>query len=276
MRTPAQTAPSSVRRGTRKAWTPWRAPAVSSCAKTVASRPVARAVADVVFAGIPRRAVDDKFLRGGVVGGRGFEFAHVGAVADLGHREAARQLERADAVEICAVLRLVAQEQHAAQPDAELHRELDRHPEVMERNRLERRHERREIVVAAVFLRDREQADAPRRRVRGTSGKRRRAVPRWKRSAAGSGTTDAKGRRGRARVWRTGRRPEAAAGRRDRRSARTDRGKSSTTFRPAAGRFKAQARGGRFKAAGACRARSGGCARAAWRRVSAANRRSDK
>ena len=66
----------------------------------------------------------------------------------------------ADVAQVFAVVFLASEQEHAARPQAELHGELDRQADVVERNRLERRHERREIVLAAVFRGQGERADA--------------------------------------------------------------------------------------------------------------------
>ncbi len=115
---------------------------------------VAHEVADVVLAGGETGAADDELPGGGFVAGQGFEFARVGAVADLGQREAARQREGADVAQVAAVVLGAAEQKDAARPQAELHGELDRQADVVERDGLERRRERGVVPPSAVLDRN--------------------------------------------------------------------------------------------------------------------------
>jgi len=72
-------------------------------------------------------------------------------VPGLGHREAARQVELGDAMEVALVVALRAEVQHGAAEEAELHAALDEQREVAERERLEARDRTRDGVLAAVL-----------------------------------------------------------------------------------------------------------------------------
>ena len=122
--------------------------------------PVADEVADVVLAGGPLRAVDDEPSRGWVEAGERFEVAHVGAVADLGHGEAAGQREAADVAQVFFVVRRAAEQTDAARPQAELHGELDGETDVVKRDGFKCRRERRVVVLPAAFAWQPERADA--------------------------------------------------------------------------------------------------------------------
>ncbi len=79
------------------------------------------------------------------------EGLHVGAVAGLGHREAAEQPAVDQVVEVGVVVRLRAELQDRAAEQAELHADLDHHGQVTERERLEGRHGGADVVAAAVL-----------------------------------------------------------------------------------------------------------------------------
>ena len=82
--------------------------------------PVARGVPDVVLARVVRGRVDDELLGLPVVGGGRAERLHVGAVAGLGHGEAAGQIERGDVAQVALVVAARAEVQHRAAEQAEL------------------------------------------------------------------------------------------------------------------------------------------------------------
>ena len=79
----------------------------------------------------------------GVVRRGGAERLHVGAVAGLGHREAAEQPAVDQVVEVGVVVRLRAELQDRAAEQAELHADLDHHGQVAERRASRRPRPRR-------------------------------------------------------------------------------------------------------------------------------------
>ena len=123
----------SSRSGTSSACTPRCSPPMIELGEDGGHPAVARGVADVVLAGGVVGRVDDELLGLGVVGRGRPQRLHVGAVAGLGHREAAGQLERAmsragSARGGCSVPEV----QHGAAEQAPLHAGLDQQREVAE------------------------------------------------------------------------------------------------------------------------------------------------
>jgi hypothetical protein len=82
-------------------------------------------VADVVLAGGLVRGVQVEGLRRGVVGAGRAQLLDVGAVAGLGHGEAAGQVEAHDVAEVLVVLALAAQQLQRAAEQAPLDAGLD-------------------------------------------------------------------------------------------------------------------------------------------------------
>ena len=123
---------------------------------------VARGVADPHLVRVVVGRVDDELLRLRVVGGRRAQVLDVGAVAVLGHREAARELERGDVGQVALVVALRAEVQHGAAEEAELHADLHEQREVAEAERLEAGD-----VAAEVVVRRRTRAGSRRRSRRG-------------------------------------------------------------------------------------------------------------
>ena len=122
--------------------------------------PVDGGVADVVLARGERRRMQVELARLRIVRGGGLDVAHVRAVADLGHGEAARQIDGRGRGKVFLVMVVGAEPQDAAAPEAKLHAELDDQRDVVKPERLERRHEAREIVAAADGFRQVQEADA--------------------------------------------------------------------------------------------------------------------
>ncbi len=114
---------------------------------------VARGVADPRLVRRVLGRVDLELAGLGVVGRRGAQVLDVGAVALLGHREAAGQLQRGDVGQVALVVLLRAEVLDGAAEQAELHAELDEQRQVAERHRLEARDVAADVAVAAVLLR---------------------------------------------------------------------------------------------------------------------------
>ena len=112
---------------------------------------VARGVADVVLARVVVGRVDDELLGLGVIGRRRAERLDVGAVAGLGHGEAAGKVQRGDVAQVALVVGLGAEMEDRAAEQAELHAALDEQAQVAHGERLERGHALADGVLAAVL-----------------------------------------------------------------------------------------------------------------------------
>jgi hypothetical protein len=110
--------------------------------------PVAGRVADVVLACLVVGGVD----REPVVGerGRGAQVLDVRTVAGLGHREAARHVERHDAGQIALVVAPGAEHLHRATEQSPLDTGLDHQRQVAVAEQLERHHRAADVALAAV------------------------------------------------------------------------------------------------------------------------------
>ena len=111
-------------------------------------------VADVVLVGLGLGRGDHELARVGVVRRDGAERLHVGAVAGLGHREAAHQLPGDQVGEVRLVVPLGAELEDRAAEQPELDADLDQHRQVAEGQGLERRERRADVAAAAVLLRE--------------------------------------------------------------------------------------------------------------------------
>jgi len=124
---------------------------------------VLRGVADVVLAGPVVGGVDDELAGLHVVRRGRAQRLHVGAVARLGHREAAEQPAVDQVLEVGVVVRLGAELEDRAAEQAELDTDLDHDGQVTERERLEGGHRRADVRAPAVLLREAEPGLARRR-----------------------------------------------------------------------------------------------------------------
>ena len=111
-------------------------------------------VADVVLAARVVGGRDDELLRRGVVRRDGAERLHVGAVAGLGHREAAHRAAGDEVGEVGVVVGLRAELEDRAAEEAELHADLDQHRQVAEGEGLEGGDRGADVAAAAVLLRE--------------------------------------------------------------------------------------------------------------------------
>ncbi len=108
--------------------------------------------ADVVLARRAGRGVDHEFLRRRIVGGRGLQGLHVAAVAGLGHREAAQQVQVDDPLHVGLVVTFGAEVLDGPTEQTPLHAGLDHQREVGHGEHLDLGHRRADVAVAAVFL----------------------------------------------------------------------------------------------------------------------------
>ena len=108
--------------------------------------------ADVVLARGAGGGVDDELLRRRVVGRGGLQGLHVAAVAGLGHREAAEQVEVDDLLYVRLVMALGAEVLDGAAEQAPLHAGLDHQRQVGHRQHLDLGDRRADVPVAAVLL----------------------------------------------------------------------------------------------------------------------------
>ena len=115
---------------------------------------VGRRVADVVLAARVVGRRDHELLRLGVVRRHGAERLHVGAVAALGHREAAHRAAADEVGEVRVVVVLRAELQDRAAEEAELHAHLHQHRQVAEGEGLEGGDRGADVAAAAVLLRE--------------------------------------------------------------------------------------------------------------------------
>ena len=159
MRTPGHGAPSSSRIGTTTAWTPWCCPATTSCANTDREAAVECSVADVLLVGAVVGREDDELTGIMIVGRRRLETSHVGAVAELGHGEAAEQFSATGFAQIAIVVRLRPKGADGAAEEPELYAELDDQREVGVGDGLEGNGELAHVAFAAVFGRVGERAE---------------------------------------------------------------------------------------------------------------------
>ena len=97
--------------------------------------------------------MDDECVAGKVVGRRGVDRLHVGAVPRLGHREATRQLHRHRGSQVALVVPLGSQPADHPAKEAVLHADFHQQGEVNERDRLERRERAAHVAFAAVLAR---------------------------------------------------------------------------------------------------------------------------
>ena len=109
-------------------------------------------VADVVLASRVAVGGDHELPGVGVVRRHRAERLHVGAVAGLGHREAAHQPAGDQVGEVGVVVPLGAELEDRAAEEPELHADLHQHRQVAERERLEGRDRRADVAAAAVLL----------------------------------------------------------------------------------------------------------------------------
>ena len=112
---------------------------------------VQRGVAEVVLPRPAERRVDDEFLGLGVVGRGGADGGDVGAVAGLGHRERAGQIEADDVAEPQVVVLLGAQLVDRGAEQAPLHAGLDLQARVGEHELFEPGEVRTVVFEAAVL-----------------------------------------------------------------------------------------------------------------------------
>ena len=115
---------------------------------------VGRRVADVVLAARVVGRRDHELLRLGVVRRHGAERLHVGAVAALGHREAAHRAATDEVGEVRVVVVLRAELQDRAAEEAELHAHLHQHRQVAEGEGLEGGDRGADVAATAVLLRE--------------------------------------------------------------------------------------------------------------------------
>ena len=108
--------------------------------------------ADVVLARGAGGGVDDELLCRRVVGRGGFDRLDVAAVAGLGHREAAEQIEIDDSLYIRLVVPLGAEVFDGPAEQAPLHAGLDHQRQVGHRQHLDLGDGGADVTVAAVFL----------------------------------------------------------------------------------------------------------------------------
>ncbi len=123
---------------------------------------VAGGVADVVLARPVVGGGEDELLSPGVVPGDGAERLDVGAVAALGHREAAHQAPGDQVRQMGRVVALGAQVQDRAAEEPELHAALHQDRQVAEGQRLERGDRGPDVTAPAVLARE-AHAGLPRR-----------------------------------------------------------------------------------------------------------------
>ena len=109
-------------------------------------------VADVVLAARVVGSRDHELLGRGVVRRHGAERLHVGAVAALGHREAAHRAAADEVGEVGVVVGLRAELEDRAAEEAELHADLDQHRQVAHGEGLERRDGGADVATPAVLL----------------------------------------------------------------------------------------------------------------------------
>ena len=124
--------------GTRKACTPRDSPPVTSWANTTASRPSRAALPMYSLVAPGSGRVHHELAGRRVVGGGGAQVLDVGAVAGLGHREAAEQAEVHDVGEVALVVPLGAEQLHGAPEQAPLHAGLHHQRQVAEAEHFER------------------------------------------------------------------------------------------------------------------------------------------
>ena len=117
-------------------------------------------VADVFLVRLVDRRVDDELASGGVIHRRGFDAGDVRAVAALGHRKAAGQLEGSGLAQVAFVMKLGPERMHRAAEQAELHAEFDGHADIAVGQRFEGDGKGPHIAGAAVLGRVRQGADA--------------------------------------------------------------------------------------------------------------------
>jgi hypothetical protein len=96
--------------------------------------------------------VDHELAGGRIVGGRGAQVLHVGAVAGLGHREAAQQIQADDPRHVLLVVPLGAEVLDSPAEQAPLHAGLDHQRQVGHREHLDLGDGGADVTVAAVFL----------------------------------------------------------------------------------------------------------------------------
>ena len=109
-------------------------------------------VADVVLAARVVGSRDDELLGRGVVRRDGAEGLHVGAVAALGHREAAHRATGHEVGEVRVVVGLRAELEDRAAEEAELHADLHQHRQVAHGEGLEGGDRGADVAAAAVLL----------------------------------------------------------------------------------------------------------------------------
>ena len=115
---------------------------------------VGRGVADVVLVGLGPVRGDHELARLGVVRRDRAERLHVGAVAGLGHREAAHHLPGDQVGEVLLVVPRGPELEDRPAEQPELDADLDQHRQVAEGQRLEGRERRPDVTPAAVLLRE--------------------------------------------------------------------------------------------------------------------------
>ncbi len=115
-------------------------------------------VADVILARRPVRRVHHELLRRRVVGGGCAQVLDVRAVAGLGHREAARQVQAHDVAQVALVVALGAQRDDRAAEQSPLDTRLD-HQRQVSGQHLQRDHRTAGVPAAAVGDREAEVGD---------------------------------------------------------------------------------------------------------------------
>ena len=128
--TPGSGLPCASRIGTSHACTPCELPLGDQLREDHRHPPVAGGVADVVLAGRLVRGVQVEGLRLRVVRAGGAQLLDVGAVAGLGHREAAEDLAGDDVPQVGVVVPLGAERGDRAAEEAPLHARLDHQRQV--------------------------------------------------------------------------------------------------------------------------------------------------
>jgi hypothetical protein len=108
--------------------------------------------ADVVLAGRAGGRVDDELLGCRIVGGRGLDRLHVAAVAGLGHREAAEQIQVDEAPHVGLMVTFGAQVFDRPAEQTPLHARLDHQRQIAHRQHLDLRDRGADVTVAAVLL----------------------------------------------------------------------------------------------------------------------------
>ena len=140
--------------GTTNACTPWTRATDLELGEDHRHLGVHRGVADVVLPRVLASRGDHELLRLRVVRRDGAQGLHVGAVAGLGHREAAHQLAGDELGDVGVVVALGAELEDRAAEQTELDAHLHQYRQVAVGERLERRERGADVAASAVLLRE--------------------------------------------------------------------------------------------------------------------------